>query len=85
MTNPTAKAMQFAASVANANRATEASRVGVYTDAQVQLATVHAREDIASIYVMQGENHKQLVAISRGVWALVMIVGAVAFRLTWQG
>lgn len=36
-------------------------------------ATVHIRQDLAGSLAMQAAIHSQLVTISRGVWALVLL------------
>lgn len=61
----------------------EASRSTTDTSRHsVAIATIHGRQDVAAILVMQYELHKQLVAISRGVWALVVL--AVLAFLAWK-
>ena len=65
-----------------AARATELQR-GVRWDEQesetiadrraVAVATVHARQDLILVYSMECDIHRQLVKISRGVWALAAL------------
>lgn len=40
----------------------------------VRQAVIHARQDLVLLYEMQIENHRQLVKISRGIWAIAILL-----------
>jgi len=45
-----------------------------YSADDLAVATVHSRQDIIGIYSMLVDSHRQLVTISRGVWAAVFVL-----------
>ncbi len=47
------------------------------SDQYVRQAVIHARQDMVLLYSMQVENHRQLVKISRGIWAIALILAVV--------
>ncbi len=52
-----------------------------YSDKVVRASVVHARQDIGSYLTLFLGHHRQLVNISRGVWALVALAGYALWRL----
>lgn len=44
------------------------------SDQYVRQAVIHARQDLVLLYEMQLENHRQLVKISRGIWAIAILL-----------
>ena len=78
---PTAAAMgRFAAMSRGIGRDEE--EISTLADERaVAVATVHTRQDVAGLVSLHLDLHRQLVAISRGVWILVALAAALAWRV----
>jgi hypothetical protein len=55
-------------------RASERDASPEVDERSVGVATIHSREDMVTLCSWQSAHHRQLVTISRGVWALVFLL-----------
>lgn len=76
---PTAAAMGRFMHMTRGITEDEGGRMTATDEHTVAQSIVHTRQDVAGLVSLQLDMHRQLVAISRGVWVLVVIAAICAW------